>query len=106
MATSLEDMLDRLPAKRRKKIEREAAQLAAEYLTLQQLRKAQAITQVELAERLGVRQATIAQMEKRSDMLLSTLRNTVRAMGGDLKVTVEFPDKEPVVLDLDLSNTN
>jgi hypothetical protein len=43
---------------------------------------------------LHVEQPSIAKIEKRTDMYLSTLRNLVRAMGGDLVVTAKFPDGE------------
>lgn len=96
--TTLNEKLERLPAERRKAIEAEADRVHAEYMTLQQLRKARTLTQHQLAETLGVRQATVAQMEKRSDLMLSTLRSYVEAMGGRLDVTVEFPGKPPIHL--------
>ena len=69
------------------------------YLTLQELRKAKELTQVQLAETLGIQQATVAKYERQSDLLLSTLRSYVAAMGGDLKLMVEFPGKAPVALE-------
>lgn len=60
--------------------------------------QAKAFTQVQLAETLGIRQATVAQMEKRGDLPLSTLRSYVEAMGGRLDLVVEFPDRAPVSL--------
>ena len=56
-------------------------------------------TQAELAATLGVRQDTISRLEQRSDMLLSTLRRYVEAMGGTLDLVVKFPDRPSVVLD-------
>ena len=43
-------------------------------------------------------QVTIAQMEKRTDLLLSTLRHYVDAIGGRLDLVVQFPDQNPVIL--------
>jgi hypothetical protein len=40
----------------------------------------------------------VSRLEKRSDLLLSTLRKTVEAMGGSLSLVAEFPDRDPVVL--------
>ncbi len=54
-----------------------------------------ALTQVQLARTPGIRQATVAQMEKRSDLMISTLCSHIGAMGGRLKMTVEFPDRAP-----------
>nr|WP_272212326.1 XRE family transcriptional regulator [Marinicella sp. W31]MDC2878240.1 XRE family transcriptional regulator [Marinicella sp. W31] len=99
MGKSLKDKLNELPAKRRDRILTEADRLHAEYLTLQELRKAKQLTQAQLAEVLHIRQATIAQMEKRSDLMLSTVRSYVEAMGGKLSLMVEFPDHTPVTLE-------
>ena len=49
-----------------------------------------------MAKRLGVRQHSISRLEQRSDMLLSTLRDYVGKMGGELVLTAQFPDREPV----------
>ncbi|MDQ0469596.1 XRE family transcriptional regulator [Labrys wisconsinensis] len=78
--------------------ERRAERMAARYLTLQQLRKARDLTQVQLARILHKDQVSISQLEKRSDMLLSTLRSYVEAMGGRLDLVVQFEGREPVVL--------
>jgi DNA-binding XRE family transcriptional regulator len=96
---TLQDKLASLDPARRAGIEAEAARLHTEYLTLQELRKAKALTQVQLAETLGIQQATVAKYERQSDLLLSTLTSYVRAMGGSLKLMVEFPGKAPVALD-------
>ncbi len=99
MARTLQDKLAGLDPARRAGIEAEAARLHTEYLTLQELRKAKALTQVQLAETLGIQQATVAKYERQSDLLLSTLTSYVRAMGGSLKLMVEFPGKAPVALE-------
>ena len=99
MASTLQGKLATLDPARRAGIEAEAARLHTEYLTLQDLRKAKALTQVQLAETLGIQQATVAKYERQSDLLLSTLTSYVRAMGGSLKLMVEFPGKAPVALE-------
>jgi len=99
MTTSLKSKLEALSAERRARVLAEADRLQSEYMTLKQLRKAKRLTQERLAETLKVRQATVAQLEKRSDLLLSTLRSYVEAMGGRLNLIVEFPDSSPVSLD-------
>jgi predicted XRE-type DNA-binding protein len=65
-------------------------------LSLAELRRARAMTQAQLAEDLHVGQASIAKLERRTDMYLSTLRRFVEAMGGDLDIVVRFPD-QPLV---------
>ena len=51
-----------------------------------------------MAKKLGITQDSVSRLEKRSDLLLSTLRKTVEAMGGSLSLIAEFPDRAPVVL--------
>ena len=87
-----------LSAKRRKKIETRAAALIAEEMTLQELRRARKLTQLRLAKALGISQDGVSRLEKRSDLLLSTMRKSVEAMGGNLSLVVEFPDRKPVIL--------
>lgn len=103
MATALKDMMDRLPAARRKKVEARVQELIAEEMTLRDLRKACDLTQERLAELLGIRQDSVSRIEQRSDLLLSTLRSYVTAMGGSLELVVQFPDRPPVVIS-DLSD--
>ena len=98
MATALNDKLKSLPAKRRKKVEARAAELIAEELSLRDLRKALAKTQIALAKELGIRQEGVSRIEKRSDLMLSTLRSYVEAMGGELHLVAAFPDRPPVEL--------
>ena len=98
MAVSLEDKLARLPDDRRAKVDGRAAELIAEEMTLRDLRRALDRTQVHLARELGVKQETISRLEKRSDMLLSTLRGYVEAMGGQLDLLARFPVRPPVRL--------
>lgn len=83
---------------RRKKVAARAAQLVAEEMTLRDLRRARKLTQVRMAKQLGISQDGVSRLEKRSDLLLSTLRKTVEAMGGRLSLVAEFPDREAVVL--------
>ena len=100
MTIPLQDELDRLPAERRARIEAETERLHAEYCTLRDIRRALNLTQSAVAADMGVAQATIAQLERRDDWLLSTVRRYVEAAGGRLTVTVELPDRPPVQLDL------
>jgi DNA-binding XRE family transcriptional regulator len=98
MAASLEDKLARLRGDRRAKVDARAAELIAEEMTLRDLRRALDRTQVHLARELGVKQETVSRLEKRSDMLLSTLRSYVEAMGGELDLLAKFPGRPPVRL--------
>jgi transcriptional regulator with XRE-family HTH domain len=75
-----------------------ARHLIAEEMTLQELRRARKMTQVRMAQKLGIGQDGVSKLEKRADLMISTLRKTVEAMGGNLSLVAEFPDREPVVL--------
>jgi hypothetical protein len=96
--TNLERIRKELSPARRKKVETRAAQLIAEEMTLQELRRARKLTQVRMAKELGIGQDGVSKLEKRADVMISTLRKTVEAMGGSLSLVAEFPDREPVVL--------
>jgi predicted XRE-type DNA-binding protein len=61
-------------------------------MPLNELRQARGLSQKMLAEVLHVQQPSIAKMEKRTDMYLSTLRSHIEAMGGELDVVARFPD--------------
>lgn len=98
MAVNVNDKVRKLTPARRKKVEARAAELIAEEMTLRELRTARKLTQVRMARTLGITQDSVSRLEKRSDLLLSTLRKTVEAMGGNLSLVAEFPDRPPVVL--------
>lgn len=69
--------------------------LAAKYVSemaLDELREAREMTQVHLAKVLGVNQAAVSKLERRTDMYVSTLHDFVKAMGGELKITARFPE--------------
>ena len=72
--------------------------LVAEEMSLRDLRRAHELTQERLAEFLGIGQEGVSRLEKRADLLLSTLRGYVEAMGGRLRLVADFPDRPPVVL--------
>ena len=95
MARKLNDVMAALPKVRRERIEARTMELA----TLKDLRQAAQQTQEQLAATLGVGQDTISRLEKRSDMLLSTLRHYVESMGGELNLVAKFPNRPPVVIE-------
>jgi DNA-binding XRE family transcriptional regulator len=95
---TLDQKMKGLSTTRHKKVEARAAELVAEEMTLQELRRARKLTQVRMAKTLGITQDGVSRLEKRTDLLISTLRKTVEAMGGHLSIVAEFPDSEPVVL--------
>jgi len=95
---NLDRIWNKMSSERKKKIEARAAEVIAEEMTLQELRKAHRLTQESLAAALNVGQDQISRLEKRSDLLLSTLRSYIEAMGGKLMIIAEFPEHKPVIL--------
>jgi|NGEPerStandDraft_6_1074524.scaffolds.fasta_scaffold291566_1 DNA-binding XRE family transcriptional regulator len=98
MGRDVNDFISALPAARRRKIERQAAQIMNEHMSLQELRRARKLTQTKLAKSLGTAQKNISELERRTDMHISTLRRTVEAMGGELTLTAKFPNGAPIKL--------
>ena len=98
MAVNVDEKIKKLSPGQRMKVEARAAELMAEEMTLHELRHARKLTQVRVARKLGITQDSVSRLEQRSDLLLSTLRKTVEAMGGNLTLVAQFPDRAPVVL--------
>ena len=98
MDLNVDDVIAKLDPERRRRIEERAAELIAEEMTLRELRKARQLTQARVAAELGISQDGVSRLEQRSDLLLSTLRKTVEAMGGSLTLIARFPDRPPVEL--------
>ena len=98
MPRNVNDIVRTMSSAQRKKVEARAAELIAEEMTLRELRRARKLTQVSVAKALGITQDSVSRLEKRSDILLSTLRRTVQVMGGNLSLVAEFPDRAPVFL--------
>jgi DNA-binding XRE family transcriptional regulator len=96
--TTLRDKMAKLPARRRTRVKARAQELIAEETSLQALRKAHRKTQEKVAATLGIGQDSVSRLEQRSDMLLSTLRDYVAAIGGSVRLLVEFKGKPAIEL--------
>jgi transcriptional regulator with XRE-family HTH domain len=96
--TSLKDKMEELNEARRRKIEARAAELAAEEMSLRDLRRAHRLTQARVGKALKIGQDGVSRLEQRSDLLISTLRNYVEAMGGDLELIARFPDRPAIAV--------
>ena len=66
-------------------------------LALAQLRQSRHVTQVQLAETLGISQGNVSRLEARSDVYLSTLRSYIEALGGHLEIAAVFDDERVAV---------
>lgn len=91
MAKNFKELRSKMSEGARARSEAKAQILLSE-MALSELREAVNLTQESLAEALGVKQASISKMERRSDMYLSTLRKIIEAMGGKLEIVAIMPD--------------
>ncbi|ABS62259.1 transcriptional regulator [Parvibaculum lavamentivorans DS-1] len=98
MGKSLKEMMEKLPADRREAVEARAASLIAEEMSLRDLRKAMQQTQSSIARKLDIGQEGVSRIEQRADLLLSTARSYVEALGGELELVARFPGRGEVVI--------
>jgi hypothetical protein len=66
------------------------ARAQVEQLTLQELRRVLAMTQVDVARTAEMTQSELSRLESRGDHRISTLRRYVEALGGELEVAAIF----------------
>ena len=100
MSISHDEVMESLTPERRARIKTKAKEIFEEEMTLRDLRTVQHLTQARLAELLGVEQDSVSRMERRTDMLLSTMTSFVEAMGGKLSLIAEFPNRRPYTVKL------
>ena len=100
MSISHDEVMASLTTERRDRIKAKAKEIFEEEMTLRDLRTVQHLTQARLAELLGVEQDSVSRMERRTDMLLSTMTSFVEAMGGKLSLIAEFPNRRPYTVKL------
>lgn len=99
MAKSFKELRQKMTPERGQRNKHKANDLLAA-MPLQELRKALALTQDQLAEELGISQAAVSKLENRPDMYIRTLARFVEAMGGTLKITADFPQGSVCITDL------
>ena len=100
MTVGLEEFMRDFTPAERTTVAARTAELIQQELTLRDLRQARHLTQERLAELMGVEQESVSRLERRADLLLSTLGSYVAAMGGTLRLVAEFPDRAPVAIAL------
>ncbi len=68
-------------------------------LRLAEIRELRGLTQAQLAEALEVTQRRVSSIEHQTDLYLSTLRDYVEMLGGELEVVAVFPEQRvPIVV--------
>lgn len=88
---SFAELRSRMTPQARAAAEAEAAQLDLE-MNLAEVRRAMKLSQEEIGQTLQINQGSVAKIEKRADMYVSTLRRFIEAMGGELEIVARFPD--------------
>jgi ribosome-binding protein aMBF1 (putative translation factor) len=91
MTRKFADLRAKMSPESQARAEARAQAMLAE-MPLAELRQARGLSQKVLAEVLHVQQPSIAKMERRTDMYISTLRSHIEAMGGELEVVARFPE--------------
>ena len=68
---------------------------------LAEVRRSRNLTQIELADRLGVSQKRVSQVEhgNLSSLRVGTLERYAEGLGGRLRVVIDLPGDEPIALE-------
>ncbi len=88
---SFAELRARMTPEAREAAEAAAAELDVE-MNLADVRRAMKLSQEEIGQTLQINQGSVAKIEKRTDMYVSTLRRFIEAMGGELEIVARFPD--------------
>jgi len=88
---SFAELRARMAPEAQAEAEAEAMRLGEE-MDLAEVRRALKLSQDEIAQTLQIGQGSVAKIEKRADMYVSTLRRFIEAMGGELEIVARFAD--------------
>lgn len=91
MAKKFQTLVNKMSPESQARVKAKTQKLIAD-MALDELREARKLTQEQLAQQLNVKQPSIARMERRADMYVSTLRGVIKAMGGEMEILAVFPD--------------
>jgi len=83
----------KLSPEARKRVDRKV-EIARVSMKIRELREILGMTQSDVADGAGIAQGDVSKIERRGDLMLSTLRKIVTAMGGDLEVVARIGDKQ------------
>ena len=96
MAKKWSELMAKMPVSRRRRVEKGVREDLAEML-LAEIRTMAGLSQQQLAKEIGISQATLSQMERQSDMQITTLQRIVEALGGELEIVAKLPHRRIVV---------
>ncbi len=95
-----DSVLHDMTPEERAEVEVEGRRIAADARTIADARKALALTQTQVASAMAITQGALSQMENREDMMVSTVKSYIEAMGGTLELVAKFPGMSPFELSL------
>ena len=98
MGRTLDQVVAALPAGRQRRIEKRYRALRQEVESLRAVRELAGRAQADVAAALNIKQPSVSKIEKQADMYLSTLRDYVRAVGGELELRVKLPGRPALTL--------
>jgi len=92
MAKSFDALVKRTTSKQTRERAAQRTEELLREMVLSDLRKRTGKSQRQLASELGIKQPSLAKLEKQTDMQLSTLNRVITALGGKLEITALFPE--------------
>jgi predicted XRE-type DNA-binding protein len=95
---TIDQVIAELPPERREQVDARYQELKQEVEGLRELREITGKVQLEIATALNIKQPSVSKIEKQTDMYLSTLRNYIEAVGGELELVVKLPRRPPIRL--------
>src|ERR1700730_15078631 len=98
MGRNLNQIIADLPADRQARIDARYREMKDEVEGLRELRQVAGKAQADIATALNIKQPSVSKIEKQADMYLSTLRNYVHAIGGELELVVRLPSRQAIRL--------
>ena len=94
MTKSFKNLADKMSPKNQKEANRRTKEMYAQMMALNEIRKSLELTQQDLAKILEVNQEAISKYENQPNMLVSTLRQYIAGLGGELRLIAHFPNKD------------
>jgi len=93
MARKFSELTAKLPKEVQENIKKRV-EANVEEILMSEMRKLAGFTQKKLADKMGITQSALSQLENQPDPHLSTLSRMVKALGGELEISVKYQGKD------------
>lgn len=93
MAKKFNELREKLPKEVQENIKKRV-EANVEEILMSEMRKLAGFTQKNLADKMGITQSALSQLENQPDPHLSTLSKMVKALGGELEISVKYQGKD------------